>query len=87
MRLTIKIPSQPDLKVLCRPSDPVGYLKELIFQSRGFFGNFFKLYYNDEELCDVHRVQDYGIIDGSIIEMIHWNQGAFSSEEKFFRLV
>lgn len=87
MRLTIKIPSQSDLEVVCRPSDPVAYLKEKIFQSRGFFSGFYKLFFNDQELCDFQRVQDFGIMDGSVIEMIHWNQVPFSTEEKFFRLV
>lgn len=84
MRVTIEIPEQQDLKIICRGSDSILQIKEKIFQLRGFFIGFYKLLYKGQELADIHRILDYGIEDGSIIQLIHWNTTAFSPDRQFF---
>ena len=73
MIIKIQIPNQHDLDILCLGSDQIIDIKEKIFQSRGFFIRFYKLHYRGQELFDVHRVMDYGIKDGSIIQLTFWN--------------
>ena len=73
MIIKVQIPDQQDLDILCRGSDQIIDIKEKIFESRGFSIGFYKLYYNDQELFDTTRIMDYGITDGSTIELTHWN--------------
>lgn len=82
MRITIQIPQKPDLKVFCRPADPVLFLHEMIFQECGLFAGLYKLHFDDEELFGVHRLQDYGLKDGSVITLTHWNQVALNAYGK-----
>jgi hypothetical protein len=86
MRVTIEIPSQPDLAVICRPSDPILVLQEKIFSSRGLIGGLYKLFFNDEELFPVQRLQDCGIEDGSVIQLTHWNQFVEPLDRELFTL-
>ncbi|CAG9807269.1 unnamed protein product [Chironomus riparius] len=73
MIIKVQIPEQQDLDILCRGSDQIIEIKQKIFESRGFAIGFYRLYYNGQELFDVHRIMDYGITDGSTIELTHWN--------------
>jgi hypothetical protein len=82
IRVTVEIPNQPDLEVLCRQSDPIQLLQEKIFYSRGLIANFYKLHFNDEELFSMQRVQDYAIHDGNVIKLSHWNELAIDTLER-----
>ena len=82
MIIKVQIPEQRDLDILCRSSDPIQYIKEKIFESRGFFHGFYKLHYNGQELSDVSRIVDYGIKDGSTIKLTHWNANEFSPDRQ-----
>lgn len=87
MKIIIVIPKKPKLEVYCRPTDPLSVIKEKIFTAYGLFANFYRLYFNGCELDNnVQMLKDYGIEDGSVISLFHWNQPPENGLKKFFRL-
>ena len=86
MIIKIEIPEQQVLDLLCHSSDQIQVIKEKIFQSRGFFIGFYKLHYKGQELFDIHRIMDYGITDGSTIQLTHWNAIEAPPDRQFLTL-
>lgn len=85
MKLRIVIPKKPDLEVLCIPTDAVLTLKNEIYRAHGLFSNFYTLSFNGQELdSDLRMLKDYGIEDGSVIKLAHWNEPA-NAEMKFLQ--
>lgn len=90
MSIVLMIPKHPKMKVKCRASDKVLTLKAYIFDAIGLFDCFYKLYVDGLELDnDRMMLKDYGIEDGSIIKLTHWNDPLLFGREmkkKFFKL-
>lgn len=85
--MDILIPKEQKLEIECRPADQVLAIKNQIFQSRGFFTNFISLSFNNQKLDnDLATLQSYGITNGSIIKLTHWNDPLRFTEKKYFKL-
>jgi Ubiquitin family len=88
MKIIVIIPKKPKLEVHCRPTDPLSAIKDKIFHAYGLFANFYRLYFDGSELDNnIKMLKDYGIVEGSIISLFHWNQPSEVGLKKFFRLV
>lgn len=87
MRIFVVIPEQSDLEVRCRPTDTVSIVKDKIFNAHGLFANFYKLSYENVTLDNnMKMLQEYGIVNGSVLKLIHWNDPLEVTGKKFFRL-
>lgn len=87
MKIIISIPKEENLEITCRQTDPVIQLKTQIFESRGLFSNFYRLSFNGHNLDDnFAMLQSYGIKNGSVIVLTHWNDLLNFSERKLFKL-
>jgi Ubiquitin family len=87
MKIIIVIPKKPKLEVLCRPNDPLSVVKNQIFTAYGLFANFYRLYFDGLELDNsLTMLKDYGLEEGSVISLFHWNQLAEVGQKKIFRL-
>jgi hypothetical protein len=84
MHIRIRVQSQfhhevrvgPDfytLEVMCEPGDLVGYLKHKLYTTFGFNISYYKLFFNGVEIVDYLRLRDYGIMEGSRLDLIPWD--------------
>ena len=87
MIIIVKIPDEPKLEVQCRPTDTLLAIKDKIFTAFGLFANFYKLYFEGSVLDNnVKMLQEYGIVQGSVIELVRWSDASEIAQKKFFRL-
>lgn len=88
INIVVMVPKSPTLELKCRPSATVLTLKTKIFEACGLFDCFYKLHCDGVELDnDTKMLNDYGIKDGSIIRLTHWNDpGLFGEKKKFLKL-
>lgn len=87
MIIIVEIPNEPKLEVQCRPTDTLLAIKDRIFTAYGLFANFYKLYFEGSILDNnVKMLKEYGIVQGSVIELVPWNDASEIIQKKFFRL-
>lgn len=78
------IPEKPKLEVICRQSDTVKKLKDQIKKEHGLLANTYKLFFEGHELsCMNEKLKRYGMVNGSIINLIHWNVPAIGTRALF----